>query len=301
MHAQSTQYPWCLQPTNIQSGPGLGQYGMQPQMVDPKMQAQPTQYSWNPHQANVESRFGQHGVQLQVVDHNNPYSRTIRPLPGSLYTPRLQCLLMDFLGRTLHYEADHVPPPGFFLPEKMVEQMIYHRSFEQTDPYLYQLGINSLPGLKRVDLSIYINKDRDGMFGVRGRKYYRITSFAIAFNSANKCIVGPREDLCRGMLAFQWHNHKELDVSDWDHMPFEEVLRLLRRVAMRNFDEHGNPRTEEERLLIDESLGNMFPTRGKHFAPLAETDLRVFPRNPNYNGQDPFEERLRMGNKAKNI
>ena len=45
-------------------------------------------------------------------------------------------------------------------------------------------------------------------------------------------------------------------------MDFAELLRLLRRTAKRNFDDHGNLRSEEDQLIMDKELGLIFPNRG---------------------------------------
>ena len=45
-------------------------------------------------------------------------------------------------------------------------------------------------------------------------------------------------------------------------MDFSELLRLLRRTSKRNFDDHGNLRSEEDQLTMDKELGLIFPNRG---------------------------------------
>lgn len=45
-------------------------------------------------------------------------------------------------------------------------------------------------------------------------------------------------------------------------MDFAELLRLLRRTAKRNFDDHGKLRLEEDQLTMDKALGMIFPNRG---------------------------------------
>jgi hypothetical protein len=45
-------------------------------------------------------------------------------------------------------------------------------------------------------------------------------------------------------------------------MDFVELLRLLRRTAKRNFDDHGKLRSEEDQLTMDKALGMIFPNRG---------------------------------------
>jgi hypothetical protein len=81
-------------------------------------------------------------------------------------------------------------------------------------------------------------------------------------------IMGPSEDLCRGFLSFEWYNDRVAYTRDWDEMVFEEVLRLLRRVAKRNFDSVGALRNDEDRMAMDQQLGNIFPARGGDHAPI---------------------------------
>ena len=200
-------------------------------------------------------------VPLLDYDPTREFARQLALLPGCAYGPRFQSMLMDYIQRHLEHEAQYSAISGFFAPDKVVETPIFWRTFYQQDPYLYQFGVNSLPGLHQVNITIYVHKDRDGQFN-RGRKYYGIFAYATAFDSQGTHIVGHGQDLCRGMLGFEWYNDKMLFTDDWDTMRFAEVLRLLRRAALRNFDNHGCVRTQEERLRVDKSLGMIFPARG---------------------------------------
>ncbi len=89
-------------------------------------------------------------------------------------------------------------------------------------------------------------------------------------------IIGPSEDLCRGFLSFEWYNDKIAYTKDWDEMSFEEMLRLLRRTSKRNFDQFGALRSDEDRLKMDQELGNIFPARGSSHPPVDPDMLHRF-------------------------
>ncbi len=89
-------------------------------------------------------------------------------------------------------------------------------------------------------------------------------------------IIGPSEDLCRGFISFEWYNDRLAYTRDWDEMDFEEVLRLLKRTAKRNFDQYGALRSDEDKFKMDQELGNIFPTRGTHRAPIGPDMLHKF-------------------------
>jgi hypothetical protein len=179
---------------------------------------------------------------------------------------------MNYLQGPLHETPQC--PRGSFLPENVTEELIHHRTISSDHPAIFQYALTSLPNLKNIEISIYVYKDTP--VTPRGRKYYRIDALAVCFDHDGWMIIGPSEDLCRGFLSFEWYNDKIAYTKDWDEMSFEEMLRLLRRTSKRNFDQFGALRSDEDRLKMDQELGNIFPARGSSHPPVDPDMLHRF-------------------------
>jgi hypothetical protein len=171
---------------------------------------------------------------------------------------------MNYLQGPL--DSEPLAPAGFFHLDRVIEKPIHHKTIPTSLPAVYQYGLTSLPNLTNIEVSIYVYKEASTTR--LGRKHYRIDALAVCFDENGWMIIGPQEDLCRGFLSFEWFNDKFSYTRDWDGMDFIEVLRLLRRTAKRNFDEHGRLREEEERTKMDGVLGPVFPVRGENGPPM---------------------------------
>jgi hypothetical protein len=198
-------------------------------------------------------------VQQQVnIDADNPFFRKAVPADQSYYSSRLQCFLMNHLQEALQNEP--LCPQNFFINNNVIEELIYHKTFALDNPILYESVLTSLPGINHVDISIYVYKAPAGLCA-RGRSHYRVDAFAVPFGETGWIVHDAYGDLCRGFLSMEWYNDKSLYTFDWDHMEFKGLLRLLRRAAMRNFDDQGNLRPATEQVRIEAGLGDLYPGR----------------------------------------
>jgi hypothetical protein len=221
--------------------------------------------------SQVNSDAAQQQASPQAV---NPFFRKTAPAKQSYYTQRLQCLLMNHLQEAL--QDDPLCPKNFFIQGRVIEELIYHKELAMDNPILYEFGLTSLPGVNHIDISIYVYKVAAGL-GVRGRNHYRVDAFAVGFNETGWMINGAYGDLCRGFLSMEWYNDKSLYTFDWDRMEFQDLLRLLRRAAMRNFDDHGNLRSAVEQLRMEAELGDLYPGRIGQPSALAPNVMHTFP------------------------
>ncbi|KAE9375801.1 hypothetical protein N431DRAFT_454409 [Stipitochalara longipes BDJ] len=190
------------------------------------------------------------------------FMRQCVPINNSYQEQRLQCILMNHLQEELQINPH--APQQFFAPNKVTEQLIYHKSLPIEDLCLDYFGLTFLPGINNVDISIYIWKEvSNSIEATMGHKHYRIDALAICFDKNGTMIEAMFGDMCKGFLTIDWFNDKDPRAFDFDNMTFEDLLQLLRRTAMRNFDEEGNVRTPAEQARRDEQLGELFPRRGK--------------------------------------
>lgn len=136
----------------------------------------------------------------QWVGPVDPYYRVTVPINESNNRQRLQCFLMDFLQTPLAHDPAS-PPPGWFLSSTVPETLLFHKRFNKEHDYIYRYGIQFLPHLRDVEISIYIFKDKD--FQVRGRMHYRIEALAVCFDQHGRRIMEPSGDFCMGFLAIQ--------------------------------------------------------------------------------------------------
>ena len=151
-----------------------------------------------PYLANTDKMTYQ-GFQPWVVPANPHYRMTV-PINEANYGQRLQCFLMDYLQSPLDHDPAK-PLPGWFLSSRVPETLIFHKTFNKSNDYIYPYGIQFLQSLRDVEVSIYAFKEED--LQVRGRMHYRIEALAVCFDQHGRRIMEPSGDSCMGFLAIQ--------------------------------------------------------------------------------------------------
>ncbi len=136
----------------------------------------------------------------QWVGPVDPCYRATVPIKESSSGQKLQCFLIDFLQTPLIHDPAS-PPPGWFLSSTVPETLLFHKRFDKTHEYISRYGIQFIPNLSDVEISIYIFKDKD--LQVRGRMHYRIEALAVCFDGYGGRIMEPSGDSCMGFLAIQ--------------------------------------------------------------------------------------------------
>jgi hypothetical protein len=182
--------------------------------------------------------------------------RQCHPSSNSYQEQRLQCLLMNHLQGELTIDpkaAEH-----FFAPEKVTAELVYHKSLPIEELCLDYFGLTEILGLKYINITIHVWKGRhyesETTIGVTD---YSAEAVAVCLDSSGKVIEEMFGDKLKGTLTLGWGRNDDPEAFYFADMIFEELLQVLRRTAIRDFDEEGNARTAAERDRREEQLGEL--------------------------------------------
>jgi hypothetical protein len=146
----------------------------------------------------------------------------------------------------------------FFASEELTVQLIYHKSLPIEELCLDYFGLTEILGLRYIKITIHVWKgrayERETTTGVTD---YSVEAVAVCLDSSGKVIEEMFGDKLKGVLTLSWDSKDDPEAFNFAAMTFEELLQVLRRTAIRDFDEEGNARTAAERGRRDEQLGEL--------------------------------------------